>query len=222
MIDETIIKELQNFVCKKQWKYCRNFDSIKKDIYGLQLMDSIDYVIDIGSCLGEVAYVANKIHQPIKTVAIEASPITFNCLKTNIGHISNIVLYNRAIYHTSNILLDVYINNDNIGENKIGQTDSTNLKVNSLSLEDLFVKENINLEKNIFIKIDCEGSEKFILNSPILKQCNQISIEIHERDKEVKNICDLWYPEILQTHKIVRGQRSIGKNYEIILQHISN
>ena len=217
---QNIIKELERFYCQDSWKFCKKFANIRNDTYGLTLIDKIDYFIDVGSCLGEVAYVAHKTLHPIKTIAIEPSHNTFECLQKNIGYLPGVFLENKAIYDSSDTLLKIIPNPNNIGQNFIlnSQIDEY-CSVESISLNDICIKYGIDHFKDqIFIKIDCEGSEIFILNNPILFHCQQISIEIHERKKEIKNLCDIWYDKILDTHKIIKGARHIGKNYEIIFQ----
>jgi FkbM family methyltransferase len=221
MIYDDIIKNLKNFHCQDSWKFCKNFANIRNDAYGLRLVnDKIDYFIDIGSCLGEVAYTAYQLLRPNKIIAIEPAHNTFECLKKNIGHLPNTFLENKAIYHSSGTLLNLILNPYNIGENLVINTQIEEYPVvESISFDDILIKYNINyLKDRLFIKIDCEGSEIFILNNPKLFYCQQLSIEIHERRKEVKSLCDMWYEKILQTHKIIKGKRCVGKNYEIIFQ----
>lgn len=218
-IYDDILLDLQQFHCQELWKFCKNFSNIRNDNYGLKLIDNIDYFIDIGSCLGEVAFTAHKLYNPTKIIAVEASSKNFQCLSNNIGNLDNIILYNKAIYHTDNVLVQLIEDINNIGQNKINDylISDTNL-VESITIDNIFDKHNIDMRSRIFIKIDCEGSEKYLLNNPLLLECKQISIEIHERYKDVKKICDLFYKKILQSHIIVKGNRKIGKNYEIIFQ----
>lgn len=218
-MNKEILTSLNKFKGQSYWKFCKQFQNIHNDNYGLCLANSVDYFIDIGSCIGEVAYAAHKILKPIKTIAVEPSVKTFNFLKQNIGDIDTISLDNRAIYHTSNMVLCINEHPNNIGQNFISNHIIKNMdSCLSVTLEDLIIQHEVDLNSNIFIKIDCEGAEIFILDNPIIYQCQQISAEIHERQKDVKLFCDSWYEKITQTHNIIKGQRYRGKNYEIVFQ----
>jgi FkbM family methyltransferase len=214
-----LLQDLDKFHCRDKWKFCKNFINIREDRYGLTTIKDIDYFIDIGSCIGEVAYIAHKLLNPTKTIAIEPSLMTFQCLKKNIGHIPNIYLENKAIYNQSNTNLSLILNKKNIGQNTTVESKiNESQQVKSITLNDIFIFYDIKQESNIFIKIDCEGAERFILDNPLLKVCQRISIEIHERNSLVKNLCDSWFSRILESHTIIKGKRYIGKNYEIIFQ----
>jgi FkbM family methyltransferase len=217
---DNILKNLQSFDGQDRWKYCSNFRNVRKDNYGLREVSDIDYFIDIGSCLGEISYMAHVLYNKPMIIAIEPCRTTFDFLKKNIGYLSNIYLENKGIYKESNKLLWLSHNIKNIGANQINEKSEliNGETIETITLEDLFIKYNINLNSNIFLKIDCEGCEQFLFHEPVIKYCLQISMEIHEKLINNKQICDNWFNQIRDTHKIIKGNRKIGHKYEIIFK----
>lgn len=154
-----------------------------KDVYDLKSCKKIpDIIIDIGANIGFFSIYA-RMHYPIaRIVAIEPCKETYNYLLQNTQGL-NIETYNMALGNNEKLYLNYKISTGcNMFDEK---TESkTNEYCDSKSLDKIFEILKIDINKSIyFIKVDCEGGEKYLLNNEkideIIKKSIQFSMEIH-------------------------------------------
>ena len=187
-------KIFEFFYKKNQKKY--NFEGILRgNVYKkINLNYSVDIIIDVGANIGATS-VFFSLNYPKSTIfAFEPVSETYDILLKNTESFKNIFSYKCAITD-KNDLQKIYIDEDLLGRSSLIKdhrnmniTYTENIKTMNLNN---FLKEN-NISKIDILKIDCEGSEKDILNSikNILSKVAIIYIEIHGKDK-IKFITEL-------------------------------
>lgn len=206
--DDTVVKELyhSNF---KGWE--RNeIDFIKE----LTTKKKYDYFFDIGSYTGFYSLLMSKINCDTKIFSFEIIDSIRKRLEENIiiNKFTNITTFNKGIDSNSkkgNIKFG-WSQSDSIltSVSKI-TNDNTGTKIDCISIDD-FVKENdIPIKnKNIFIKVDTEGTELNVLKG-MIKLLNEnnldMLIEINDRNKSK-------FSDILKGYKI----HEFGRNFFFI------
>ena len=152
--------------------------------------DFFDYIVDIGANVGAFVNYANMRHPDAKIFAYEPYEDAYNCLVYQYGFIGNIILKNECVGNGSLLALR---DMGNVGQNQFlaesecglinAQDDHSTTRVKSVSLSDIFTQNEISLDKKYFIKMDCEGGERFLLTDPqsieIIKNSCGFSAEIH-------------------------------------------
>ena len=145
---------------------------------------SSDVVIDVGAHTGAFSIYAAKKAVHGKVYAHEAYKENYELLIENIrlNDLKNIVPFNVAVLSKPGIM-DFFIGEKNTSASSIfkNRWAKKNVKVNAISLEDVFA--NNKLKKINFLKIDAEGAEyDIILNAPpgLLKKVDKISLEFHD------------------------------------------
>jgi FkbM family methyltransferase len=136
-------------------------------------------VIDIGANNGVFSLLAND-YKAEKIIAIESNPEVFSLLSNNVKDLLNVTAMNKAAASTSNKMVNVgrepYFGNI---DGRCYVVDATNGNIPTISINDLLTDIN----KEVVLKLDCEGSEYDILYSisPInFKKVSEILLEAHE------------------------------------------
>ncbi len=154
-------------------------------------------VIDIGAhiCLFSL-YCSARCG---KVYAYEAHPDNYSLAVENIknNNIKNINVFNLAVWSTSGEKVYLSDSEENqTGDHRIntgGQTDGGKaLQVSTITLEDVFIKNNINFCD--LLKIDIEGAEYAVLfNTPdfIFKKIKSICMEFHPDLENKRTVDDL-------------------------------
>lgn len=121
---------------------------------------STDIALDIGACIGGIAFPLSKLVKRVYAV----EPLYTEELETNISlsNINNIEVIDRALYTRSREVIEL-----NFG--------SKRKKTLTINWEDL----TRTLEPIDFLKIDIEGGEWAILNLDYLSKIREIRIEFH-------------------------------------------
>jgi len=151
-------------------------------------------VIDIGANNGIFTLLASK-YKAKRIISIESNPEAFNLLVLNTKDLENVVLINKAASFVSNKKISVgrepYFGNID-GRCYIVKDDTGNIE--TISINDLLN----DLDKDVVLKIDCEGSEYDVLYSISpgnFKKISEILLEAHEgmgsAPKGVENIVKL-------------------------------
>jgi FkbM family methyltransferase len=121
----------------------------------------LDFIIDIGANIGISTTYIKGLFPKAKIIALEPEPYTFECLKKNTRFIRDIFIEQKAYgdggkcntNKRDNGFLGIYTTNNNDGT------------VESLTMEDIFIKYELSDDSKYFIKSDCEGSEKYFINN---------------------------------------------------------
>ncbi len=138
------------------------------DVYNINNIKSINYVVDLGSGIGDFALLASKKAE--KVFAIEPNPKDYETLKENIkiNNISNIIPINMAVSDKRQTL-ELRFKND------VFQTEAAPLKC-------ILNQYGMGFKKLDFIKMDIEGYERYVIpdNMDIIKSLNYMAMEIHD------------------------------------------
>tara|TARA_Y100001936_G_C16084189_1_gene680281 strand:+ start:1107 stop:1877 length:771 start_codon:yes stop_codon:yes gene_type:complete len=142
-----------------------------------------DIIIDVGSHIGLFSLLASKFCTEGKIFSYEPVKDNFECFisNLNLNQIKHIFPFNLAVSSDSS-KLDLFLNEDESGHSIFSQNDKK-ISVNSISLKEIFDKNNISICK--LLKLDCEGSEYSIIDAlPIeyFKRIENIVIEYHLAD----------------------------------------
>jgi len=211
-------------------------ENVAKDCYLLRRWgsDFFDYIIDIGANVGVFANYAHMRHPEAKVFCYEPHKETFDRLSEKM-FMDNVICKNEALGDGSYLVChNTEYPDCNLffkkGESELEQSYS----IPSRSLSDIFKQNSISLESDYYIKIDCEGGERFLLDdkesiSVIKKSCGT-GIEVHfppvgghknEKNEKRFRTFPTWdtynawmHDEFSVTHEIIyhcsRGGRGSG------------
>ncbi|MDR2007380.1 MAG: FkbM family methyltransferase [Alphaproteobacteria bacterium] len=137
--------------------------------------------LDIGGHVGMTCLIA-KVNNAKKIHAVEINPDNIAVFKDNMQrNYVDVSLYEYAIFNKNDetVSFEIFKNHSVTGASKIIDTDTTTadnkilIKVNTITLPTLLEKHNISPN---FIKIDIEGSERFILNDLFSLEMSNLKI----------------------------------------------
>ena len=144
-----------------------------------------DVFIDVGANIGSHTLYATKLIGPSGlAIAIEPVPENVKALQINckLNRVNNLIIFPYAAYDKSNVRLDMYFNRLFTGWSSIARKQGfgsqlIKISVNTIRLDDILKKLNINYIK--LIKIDVEGSELQVLNGALstLKRTKYVLLE---------------------------------------------
>jgi FkbM family methyltransferase len=200
---------------------------VVKDCYRMNRWSNnfFDNIIDIGASMGIFVQYSHMRHYNAKIFAYEPCKEAFNHMVRDNHYFKNVTYVNEALgdgddlifYDTGWYTVNLFF--------KKNETDMTanspeTYSINSRTLSQIFDMNNINKEDKNFIKIDCEGGERFLIDDDksidIIKSSHGASIEIHfqtasEKDKNHERfkvfpkweIYNEWiYDNFYKTHEI--------------------
>lgn len=190
------------------------------------LIESNDVVIDIGANIGIFSLMA-AMNSNNQIYAFEPMAENIKYLRKNLitNDLSNVIIVESAI--TDQIgFTNLYISNNPAGHMLF--SDDTNnrktdyVKVKTTTMQDIF--DSFNLERVDFLKMDCEGSEGFILTSTsekYLRRIRKIAIEFHDN---VSILHHSQIKELLENHGFAvdlswEGKGPFGYLYAHTLSH---
>lgn len=138
-----------------------------------------DIVIDFGANIGDFTVKAGKfLDNTGKITAIEPNHENVEILKKNLelNSIKNVEIFECAITDKNSYS---YLNGDDVGA-KVSDIDNGN-RIKTITIETLLDK--LNHPKNMVIKMDIEGAEKYIFrNEEFVHNIREIAIELHGRE----------------------------------------
>lgn len=164
--------------------FCREI--ILKDCYKFRYWnhDFFDYIVDIGANVGIFSLFSSMRHVNAKVFAYEPCKETFEDLIKNVGFIPNVECVNMALgdgedlffYDTEWSGCNLFFKDEEMAKN-------LTYEINSCTLDSIFSNNDISVDNNYFIKIDCEGGERFLLDDKkaidIIKDSCGSGIEVH-------------------------------------------
>lgn len=177
-------------------EYYPLIDLIKKR-YSIQ---NIRVLVDVGSNIGLSAiWFSNQFPNVSRIVCVEPDNQNFKSLKRNINQNFNsqeVVLVNKALWSVSNIrlLLSSEFRDGESWSKSVTEGVMNADSVLSVSLEDLLL--NCEIKGVDLLKIDIEGAEVKLLNSPsftktIKENVKFLAIEIHEEVLKLNRAIEL-------------------------------
>jgi len=146
-------------------------------------IETNDIIIDVGAHIGLFALYASQFCKNGKIICYEPIKENYDLLLENIkqNKITNIIAYNSAVSNKSSTV-KIYVNEDESGHSMFVKNKNF-VTVNSVSIFDIFQKNNINTCD--FLKLDCEGAEYEIINSlkeDLFRKIKKTIIEYHRAD----------------------------------------
>lgn len=180
-----------------------------------------DIVIDIGANVGMVSILLAKQFPFLKIYSFEPLKENYDNLLKNI-ELNNIpdgiiTAENKAVTKDGR-LINMSINSANKGGSSTADIISINsimtkenCQIESITLEEIFKKYNINKLK--LLKIDCEGSEYEILynaNTDILNKIENLRGEFHENkdltdEYDIDKLCD-YVSKYIKNYKVTKAR----------------
>jgi len=166
----------------------KRFSDIKEIVYKDSYLirryreDDFDCIVDIGANTGTFTLVSHIFFPKAQVFSYEPCIPSYNIMKENLYGFSNINIFNKALGDGSYLYFESCGGSEICTGNRFVKNDNGNYKIKSDELCNIFINNNIDLNNNILLKIDCEGGEKSLLSNNsnyYLKKCRQISMEIH-------------------------------------------
>ena len=146
----------------------------------------LDYIIDIGAHVGWFTLAFNHIYPSAKIFAYEPSSTAFEALEKHVKssvpvrRLKNIKLIKAGLGDGKDHNLE--LTSELRGVSRITHNQQNTEIIKTKTIKQIIEENQIDLNKKIGIKIDCEGSEKYLLNeesTEIMKQMDYISLELH-------------------------------------------
>jgi len=192
-----------------------------KDVYVIKSYkeEDFDYIIDIGGNTGTFTLMSHMHFPNAKIFSYEPCVPSYRVMCENLKGFCNLTIINKALGDGRCLYLKVFGKETSTGNQFIEENNGQH-KTKSVTLLDIISNNNIDLSKNILLKIDCEGGEKYLLSNEyndILRRCKHIAMEVHfkcSRNKEFD-----WLPEWLDYKNWIYDV--FDKTYNI-LYHKSN
>lgn len=165
---------------------CRQilYRELEADEYFLRRLPpkSIGYFIDIGANVGFISILMKLLNPSSKVLAIEPHPRVYSQLVENVSNL-DINTLNCAIGNGKPFYLFKERKTDLC--NEFNENVSGNVSIQSKTLSEIILDLRYPVN-DLFLKIDCEGGEYYILedvnSEQILKQCKVIAIELHPKN----------------------------------------
>jgi len=187
------------------------FNELEGDNYLLKSIkqDSVKYFLDIGANVGFISIMARMLHPKMRIFSVEPHPDVYENLIDNVEHL-RIKTLNGAFGDGSVFYLLKSRKTDLC--NSFTDKKTGNYSIRSYTLDSLVREFNIEVE-DLWIKIDCEGAEKYMINDQlsenILRRCKVCAIEVHDKIDNDSNMFMNWFVKTLEnTHTINISRQS--------------
>jgi len=172
------------------------------DSYGLCHIapDSLDVVLDIGANVGLFCTLAALRQRSARIYAFEPFAETYELLVASIAGFSSIKAVQKALGPAGRLLYSHMHSRHSLGDTIFTEEphDRTSLEVGTLSISQIVTEFEIDLDKRCFFKCDCEGGERFLLDSEstsLLRQFCYLGIEVHFRPQSDRESVFQKFPE---------------------------
>ena len=148
-----------------------------------------DTVLDFGANVGDFTVkAASMLKDNGRLIAIEPSHENVEILKANLelNNVKNVEIYECAMTDSDGF---VYLEGKgSVGSHIISEGGEQRDRVKAYSIETFLAESDLINQKNLVVKMDIEGAEKYVLRSRKFKEnMREISMEIHGNEN-VKNI----------------------------------
>lgn len=197
------------------------FDEIFQDnSYGISKEDIAGKrILDIGANIGLFTSLCAS-YGATEIVSVEACPEVYQGLLHNIKNLQQVISFNRAVYKTSGEI--VGIKNENVAS----RISTEGSKVETCTIKDLLEYFPVD-DNNLFLKMDCEGSEYPILlntKKKDIRRFKTIVMEVHwelnkqstyrGKDRIINKMKSFGF-ELVYTNQMFGGEEKIPMTVEI-------
>jgi len=172
--------------------------------YQLDGLNLEGIVIDIGAHKGIVSCYLAKEYPNVTVLAYEPVKENYEAMLENIkrNNLKNIIPHNLAVTKDGrNVKIYTDPENNSGGSSLYGGGDYQ--EVESVTLADIFQKHKI--ERLPLLKIDCEGAEFEILNTPLLSQIDRLRGEFHKGNGNAETLVEKCKAHISDVVITVQG-----------------
>jgi FkbM family methyltransferase len=170
-------------------------------------LDYFNTVVDIGANVGVFSMMMKMLHPKAKILAVEPSLNNLKELKDNIENME-IDLETRGLGDGSTMYHMFGRKRSPVGDWFTKDPEKGHFSIRTAPLWKIFKDNDLEKGNRLFIKIDCEGCEQYLIGDQrsenILKSADQVFLEIHFRapKEEIFGKCVRSYSEY---NKWVRG-----------------
>lgn len=148
------------------------------EIYKKNSKISIETIIDLGANIGLETIRFKKLYEDSAIFAVEADKENFNRLKKNTYHLNKVIVENVAIWSGEKKLLLKKKSNDNNQTFFLEESLNENYDIIGKNFNEWLNKNKI--KKIDILKIDIEGSEKFMFDETSNNWINRVNCIILE------------------------------------------
>lgn len=183
--------------------------SLEGDKYGIKRypQGAFDNFVDIGANIGIVSMLVRFVHPHVGIISIEPDVEMYKVLCQNCKDLK-IKCVNKAFSDALDKRFKLEKERRSSVCNRYVESSDKNSGVDSVTLPSIF-KSRFLKPESTFIKMDCEGAEKYLIgdkeSEEILKKCKYISIEVHAGEVYGISMDGFisWFSNLLmETHRI--------------------
>lgn len=205
---EDTIHEYQGVLGKQLYDEIIYKDGYKMLEFFRQNTGQVFWVIDIGANVGYFTLQSSVLYPYAKKLLVEPNNLNVELLKDNFSDFKNIFIEASAFGDRT----PVSVKPDKRWSGSDSYVQDTNGNVKSMTLEDLFDKYNVS--GNYILKMDCEGAEVYLKNTPtdIFKNCLYFISEFHEDTLKTNDLTswEKWLNDtFFETHTISKIKNGI-------------
>jgi FkbM family methyltransferase len=144
------------------------FEERVSPLYSMIANEEFSHFFDIGANYGYISLLMKKHSSNIKIIAIEADPRLVPVIKDNfeLNHAHDIDVINAVVSDCCKVDSAFCINPNSSLDNRVNMPEWEQVSVPSLTL-DKIISDHCNSDSKIFLKIDTQGFEQFVLKGAI-------------------------------------------------------
>jgi FkbM family methyltransferase len=168
-----------NSKSKGEFNLIVNCDLCRVRHWGLNYFDT---VIDVGANVGVFSMMMKMLHPKAKILAVEPSYRNLKELKSNIRNME-IDLETRGLGDGSTMYHRFGRKQSPVGDWFTKENESSSFSIETAPFWQIFWENGCDFGNNLFVKIDCEGCEQYLIgdrrSEEILVTADQIFLEVH-------------------------------------------
>jgi hypothetical protein len=168
---------------------------------------NIDTIIDIGSNIGYFSLLSSVLYPHAKKILVEPNPENVKALKQNFKDFLNIDIIPKALGNGSKVKMkfdERWSGSDSVVIDENGD-------IETIGIVDIIPK-NVG---NYILKVDCEGGEKYLLDSDpkLFNNCIYFASEFHENDTNSISDWEYWIKNTFSKNYNV-NKKFLGKDMQ--------
>lgn len=164
--------------------------------YSRHLPKDANVVVDVGASTGVFTLLASMMYPNAVIYAYECEPVNFGLLVHNIirnGLENRVKAYQYAITGMrGKRVLNIHRPLNGVGGHSVvwgwSEPVGAKLEVKSITLEDVFQTNRI--ESIDVLKLDIEGSEREVIQSPYMMRVNMVTMEAHGSKDQIDKLIE--------------------------------